>query len=83
MTKKLRDFYNKNPSIRAFLKGMEKRDEKYIINAMTNVEMESGEQIIRAGTHEKSIIMVAGGEVVAFSKDENVVYQEGAIFGVE
>ena len=27
--------------------------------------------------------MVAGGEIVAFNKDENVVYQEGAILGVE
>jgi len=43
MTKKLREFYNKNPALRAFLKGLDKRDEKYIINAMTNVEMESGE----------------------------------------
>ena len=83
MTKKLREFYNKNPALRAFLKGLDKRDEKYIINAMTNVEMESGEQIIRAGTTEKSIIIVAGGEIVAFNKDENVVYQEGAILGVE
>jgi len=48
MTKKLRDFYFKNPSIRAFLKGIDKRDEKYIINMMINIDMEAGERIIRA-----------------------------------
>lgn len=31
MTKKLRDFYFKNTSMRAFLQGCEKRDEKFIV----------------------------------------------------
>ena len=31
MNKKLRDFYFKNPSMRAFLAGIEKRDERFII----------------------------------------------------
>lgn len=31
MSKKLRDFFFKNNSMRAFLKGVEKRDEKFII----------------------------------------------------
>ena len=31
ISKKLRDFYFKNPSVRAFLKGIDKKDEKYII----------------------------------------------------
>jgi hypothetical protein len=74
MTKKLRDFYFKNPSIRAFLKGIDKRDEKYIINMMTNIDMEAGERIIRAKTQERAVIIVAGGEIVAFKDDENTFY---------
>lgn len=31
MNKKLRDFYFKNASMRAFLQGIEKRDERFII----------------------------------------------------
>ena len=45
--------------------------------------MESGERIIRANTNERTIIMVAGGEVTAISDDSNITYQEGAILGVE
>jgi hypothetical protein len=74
MTKKLRDFYFKNPSIRAFLKGIDKRDEKYIINVMKNIDMEAGERIIRAGSQEQAVIIVAGGELVAFKNDENTFY---------
>jgi hypothetical protein len=83
MTKKLREFYFKNPSMRAFLKGIDKRDEKFIINAMSNIEMESGEAVIKAGCYERCIILVAGGELVAFKDSENTVYQEGAILGIE
>lgn len=83
MTKKLRDFYFKNPSVRAFLKGIDKRDEKYIINAMSNIEMESGEAVVKKGCYERCLILVAGGELVSFSDSENTVYSEGAILGVE
>ena len=31
MGKKLRDFYFRNPVMRAFLEGVEKRDERFII----------------------------------------------------
>ena len=30
MNKKLRDFYFRNPQMRAFLQGIEKRDERFI-----------------------------------------------------
>jgi hypothetical protein len=83
MSKKLRDFYFKNPSVRAFLKGVEKRDEKYILNAMKNIEMEAGERVIRSNTRDRSIIFVAGGDLVSFQDDKNVYFTEGAILGVE
>ena len=31
MTKRLRDFYFKNQSMRAFLQGIEKRDERFVV----------------------------------------------------
>lgn len=83
MTKKLRDFYFKNPSVRAFLKGIDKRDEKYIINVMSNIEMEAGEAVIKAGAYERCVILVAGGELVSFRQAENTIFQEGAILGIE
>ena len=67
MTKKLRDFYFKNPAMRAFLQGIEKRDERFIIQAMRTIEFEPGERVIRAGSKDKSVLFVASGELIIFS----------------
>ena len=86
MTKKLRDFYFKNQQMRAFLNGIEKRDERFIISAMRTIEFEPGERIIRAGTTDKSILFVASGELIIFSfngVENDMTYKEGAIFGIE
>ena len=76
--------------MRAFLKGVEKRDERFILQALLTIEFESGERVIRAGTYDKSVLFVAGGELIAFGagetvdgEPENVVYGEGSILGVE
>lgn len=86
MNRKLRDFFFKNPSMRAFLQGIEKRDERFIIQAMRTIEFESGERVIRAGTIDKSVLFVAGGDLICFSYeglDRDVMYREGTILGVE
>lgn len=84
MTKKLRDFYFKNDQMRAFLKGVEKRDEKFIISAMVGTEFESAERVIRKGTMDRALLIVAGGTLLAFTEEgENITYEEGAILGVE
>ena len=86
MNRKLRDFFFKNQSMRAFLQGIEKRDERFIIQAMRTIEFESGERVIRAGTVDKSILFVAGGDLICFSYeglDNDLMYREGTILGVE
>jgi len=86
MSRKLRDFYFKNPAMRAFLEGIEKRDERFIIQAMRTIEFEAGERVIRGGTLDKSVLFVAGGELIIFSHERvenDEVYREGAILGVE
>ena len=83
MNKKLRDFFFKNQSMRAFLHGIEKRDERFIIQAFKNIEFEAGEKIIRKGTWDKSVLFLAGGEIIAFRNEENEVYTEGSILGIE
>ena len=67
MNKKLKDFYFKNPAMRAFLAGIEKRDERFIIQALRTIEFEAGERVIRAGTIDKSVLFLAGGELIVFS----------------
>ena len=86
MNKKLRDFYFKNAAMRAFLHGIEKRDERFIVQALRTIEFEAGERIIRRGTVEKSVFFVAGGELISFSFDgseNDRVYGEGTILGIE
>ena len=84
MTKKLRDFYFKNIQLRAFLYGVEKRDEKFIIQALKGTEFESGERVIRKNTYDRSLLFVAEGECIIFNESgENEVLSEGAIIGVE
>ena len=83
MSKKLRDFFFKNQSMRAFLQGVEKRDERFIIQAFKNIEFEAGERVIKKDTWDKSVLFLAGGELIAFRGEENEVYQEGAILGIE
>ena len=86
MSKKLRDFYFKNAAMRAFLQGIEKRDERFIVQALRTIEFEAGERIIRRGTIDKSVLFVAGGELISFSfgdKANDKVFTEGSILGVE
>ena len=69
MNKKLRDFYFKNEAMRAFLQGLEKRDERFVMQAMSIIEFEAGERVIRRDTIDKSVLFVAGGELIIFSFD--------------
>ena len=72
--------------MRAFLQGIEKRDERFIIQAMRTIEFEPGERLIRRGTKDKSVLFVASGELIIFSYEgveNDVTYKEGAIFGIE
>jgi hypothetical protein len=62
---------------------MDKRDEKYVIQVMKNIEMEIGERVIRNATNDRAVIFLAGGELMAFKEDVNTVYTEGAILGIE
>ena len=57
--------------MRAFLAGIEKRDERFIIQAFKNIEFEASEKVIKKGTIDKSVLFLAGGELIAFRDDEN------------
>jgi hypothetical protein len=59
--KKIREFFFKNPVIRSFLKGIDRRDEKYFFNALKVTELDNAERVIRKGTKDRSIIFVGSG----------------------
>jgi len=56
--KKFRDFILKNPIIKSFLKGIDRKDEKVLLNSFKCTDFEPAERLIRAGTKDKSIIFV-------------------------
>eukprot|EP00347_Sterkiella_histriomuscorum_P003182 403365276 len=80
--KKVRDFILKNQLVRAFLKGIDRKDEKFIMNAMRTTEFDPAERLIRKHTKDRSIIFIASGQFMAFKDTENVIYKEGAILGI-
>ena len=72
--------------MRAFLQGVEKRDERFIVQAMRTIDFEAGEKVIRRGTWDKAVLFVAGGELICFSKEgveNDELYTEGTILGIE
>lgn len=84
MTKKLRDFYFKNEEMREFLKGVERRDEKFIVSALINAEFEPGERVMMRDARDRCILIVAEGTLVSFSASgSNRTYGTGSIIGCE
>ena len=69
--------------MRAFLKGIDRKDEKYILGALKTTEYEPSERLIRKGTRDRSIIFVAAGQFIAFKDHDNEIYKEGAVLGVD
>lgn len=59
--KKVRDFILKNPLMRAFLKGIDRKDEKFIMNALKTTEFDPAERLIRKHTKDRSLIFIASG----------------------
>ena len=77
MNRQLREFYFKNPQMQQFLRGTEKRDERFIVSALSLVEFEIGERIIRPNTYDKAILFVAKGQLISFKEGsaEELVYE--------
>jgi hypothetical protein len=83
--KRLREFFVKNPAVKAFLKGFDRKDEKMLMTALRTSELDPADRLIRKNTIDRSIIIVAGGQFIAFGEggQDNLVYKEGAIIGVD
>lgn len=59
--KKLREFFMKNPLIRAFLKGFDRKDEKCLMSALKTSELDPSDRLIRKATVDRCIIIVVAG----------------------
>lgn len=83
MNKSTREFYFKNKQIRDFLYGIDKRDERFVFSSLGLIDLETGSKVIKAGTREQSLLIVANGELIAFRETESVVFPVGSILGIE
>jgi hypothetical protein len=83
--KKLREFFSKNLIIKAFLKGFDRKDEKILMGALKTIEFDPADRVIRKGTFDRAVLIVAGGQLMGFGEagQENLIYREGAVVGVE
>ena len=83
--KRLREFFSKNAVIKAFMKGFDRKDEKVFMTALRTSELEPAERLVRKGTVDRSVMIVVGGQFMAFGEagEDNIVYKEGAVLGVE
>ena len=78
--KRIRNMLN-HERIRAFLKGIERRDEKMLLLQLLPLEMTPSQRILRKNTFDRSIFIVGTGEVTLFGSTQNIVLKEGGIFG--
>jgi hypothetical protein len=51
----------KNQLIRAFLKGIERKDEKMLFNIIKSTDFDPADRVIRKGSKDRSIIFVGAG----------------------
>lgn len=51
----------KNPIVKAFFKGFDRKDEKAIMTALKTSELEPADRLVRKGTKDRSIIFVVAG----------------------
>lgn len=61
VNKEIREFYFKDKSIRDFLEGFDKRDERFVFAAMGLLDFDCGEKVVQANCMEKCLLIVATG----------------------
>lgn len=82
MMKKLRDFFMKNATFRAFINGIEKRDEKYLMSDTKTMRTYAGDRVIRKGMRERALFYVVHGEFFTM-ENQQTIYKTGAVLGCE
>jgi CRP-like cAMP-binding protein len=83
--KKVREFFMKNPIVKAFFKGFDRKDEKTILGALKTSELEPGDRLVRKSTKDRALIFVIAGQFIGFNDTGagDLVYKEGAVIGFE
>ena len=84
MTANLRNFFFKNESMRAFMKGADKREERLIVQGMITSEVEDLEIVVHKGQMDRCLMFLSGGTLIRCNdQGPNEVLTIGTILGVE
>ena len=86
----MRDFFLKNQVFKQFLSGIDKKDERFILNEMQIQSFKPGDRIVRNDTRERALFIVVSGKVFGLrgfdyytmpSGHEPTVFISGAVIG--
>jgi hypothetical protein len=58
LIKKIREFFLKNLIFKAFVHGMERKDERIFMNEVKAQQMAPGDRVVRRNTKERALYIV-------------------------
>lgn len=84
--KKIREFFTKNQTIKTFLAGMDKKDERIFFSDVKGMVSNPADRVIRRNTRDRALYFVVSGQF--FGMDDSypsnrTTYKTGAVIGVQ
>lgn len=80
--KKLREFFMKDQIFRAFLFGLDRKDERYILQETKTMKFYAGDRVIRKGMRDRALYFVISGEFFTLDGHQTI-FRQGAVIGSE
>jgi len=85
--KKVREFFLKDPIIKTFLNGMDKKDERMFVTDVKGQHINAGDRVVRRSTKDRCLFFVVSGNFFAlddhYPKMQGPVYTAGAVIGID
>lgn len=80
--RKVRELFTKNKIFRTFLDGIERKDERFLMNDTKAKQCRAGDRLIRKGTRDRALYIVVQGQFMNLD-DEQSIYKPGAVLGTK
>jgi len=83
--KKVRDFFQKDPVIKTFMQGFDRKDERMLLVDVRGSNMQPGDRVVRRQTKDRSLYFVVSGQFIGLGADypaKTETYKAGAVIGV-
>jgi len=83
--KKLREFFTKDPVIKTFMQGFDRKDERLFMVDVKGSNTQPGDRVVRRGTKDRSLYFVISGAFIGLGDDypaKRETFKAGAVIGV-